>query len=71
MEEGFVSPSVVTELTGMSLASLAQLRVRGKGPRYYKPTPRTVLYKKSEVLAWVEASARQRTSSTPSYARSR
>jgi hypothetical protein len=61
MEEDFISPAVVGEILGLSVAALAQLRYLGRGPRFYKPTPRTVLYKRSEVLAWVEASAQTRT----------
>lgn len=63
MEEDFVQPAVVAEITGLSLAALAQLRYQGTGPRFYKPTPRTVLYRRSEVIAWVEASAQNRTGS--------
>lgn len=43
---------------GMTRANLAALRFKGTGPRYFKPTPRTVLYTEADVLAWVEASAR-------------
>ncbi len=68
MEDEFIQPAVVTEMTGMTPGALAQLRYAGGGPRFYKPTPKTVLYKRSEVIAWIEASARDRTSSTPSYA---
>ncbi|ERK70318.1 hypothetical protein N136_03348 [Leifsonia aquatica ATCC 14665] len=57
----FIQPAEVVELTGLSVAALAQLRYHGKGPRFYKPTPRTVLYKRTEVLAWLEASAQTRT----------
>ncbi|NEN07641.1 hypothetical protein G3T36_17435 [Diaminobutyricibacter tongyongensis] len=57
----FIQPSDVAELTGLSLAALAQLRYRGKGPRFYKPTPHKVLYKRVEVIAWLEASAQTRT----------
>lgn len=57
----FIQPSEVVELTGLSTAALAQLRYQGKGPRFYKPTPRTVLYKRAEVIAWLEASAQTRT----------
>ncbi len=57
----FIQPAEVVELTGLSIAALAQLRYHGKGPRFYKPTPRTVLYKRSEVLAWLEASAQTKT----------
>ena len=48
-------------MTGLSVAALAQLRYHGRGPCFYKPTPKTVLYKRSEVLAWVEASVQTRT----------
>jgi hypothetical protein len=57
----FIQPSDVVELTGLSIAALAQLRYQGRGPRFYKPTPRTVLYKRSEVLDWLESSAQVRT----------
>ena len=63
MDEDFVNPSAVAEMTGLSVAALAQLRYQGKGPRFYKPTARTVLYRPSEVVAWVEASAQTRTGS--------
>lgn len=61
MNGEFIQPSEVVDLTGLSLAALAQLRYHGNGPRFYKPTPRTVLYKREEVLAWIEASAQIRT----------
>lgn len=67
MQEDFIQPAAVVEITGLSIAALAQLRYQGKGPRFYKPTPRTVLYRRNEVIAWVEASAQSRTGS-PVYA---
>jgi len=67
MDEDFIQPSTVGEITGLSVAALAQLRYQGTGPRFYKPTPKTVLYKRSEVIAWVEASAQMRTGS-PAFA---
>jgi predicted DNA-binding transcriptional regulator AlpA len=57
----FIQPAEAAELTGISIAALAQLRHRGQGPRFYKPTARAVLYKRAEVLAWVEASVRTKT----------
>jgi hypothetical protein len=68
MDQDFIQPAEVGEITGLSIAALAQLRYQGRGPRFYKPTPRTVLYKRSEVLDWVEASAQTRTTSSHSYA---
>lgn len=57
MEEEFILPNLVSDITGLTVPALAQLRHQGNGPRYYKPTPRTVLYKRSEVIAWVESTA--------------
>lgn len=42
----FIQPAEAAELTGISIAALAQLRHRGQGPRFYKPTARAVLYKR-------------------------
>lgn len=67
MDDDFIQPATVSEMTGLSIRALGQLRYMGGGPRYYKPTHKTVLYKRSEVVAWIEASAHERTS-TPSFA---
>jgi predicted DNA-binding transcriptional regulator AlpA len=45
---------VIAMLPGLSRGQLAQLRYRGAGPAYRKPTPKTVLYVESEVIEWVE-----------------
>jgi len=68
MEDDFIQAAAVSEMTGMSAGALAQLRYTGAGPRYYKPTPKTVLYRRSEVIAWIEASARECTSGARSFA---
>jgi hypothetical protein len=39
----------------------AQLRFRGTGPRYLKPSPKKVLYKWQDVEAWLEGSGRNGT----------
>ncbi|TFD47619.1 MULTISPECIES: AlpA family transcriptional regulator [unclassified Cryobacterium] len=61
MSEEFVLPIVAAELTGLTVGGLAQLRYNGRGPRFYKPTPKKVLYKRSEIIAWIEASAQVQT----------
>lgn len=43
---------------GMTKNNLAQLRFKGAGPRYYKPTPRVVLYREDDIYEWIENSAR-------------
>lgn len=55
----WVTPEEVCELVpGMTKTHLAQLRFKGVGPRYFKPTPKKVLYAEADIIAWVEASAR-------------
>lgn len=62
MPDKYLSPDqVVDQFPGLSRGLLAQLRFTGRGPRYRKPTPKTVLYLESEVVAWVDASARRGT----------
>lgn len=57
----YLTPNEVAELTGLSKAQLAQLRFKGTGPRYRKPTAKTVLYVESEVIDWIESTVRQGT----------
>ena len=40
----------------MGIQHLAQLRYTGKGPKYLKPTPRTVLYRKKDIDDWLNGS---------------
>lgn len=54
--EPFISINEALSLMpSMTRNHLAQLRFDGAGPKFYKPTGRTVLYKTSEVLQWVES----------------
>ena len=52
---------VVSRMPGMTKGNLAQLRYTGKGPKFYKPSPRVVLYKWRDVQAWIEGHAQMRT----------
>ena len=52
---------VVSRMPGMTKGNLAQLRYTGKGPKFYTPSPRVVLYKWSDVQAWIEGHAQMRT----------
>jgi hypothetical protein len=47
----------------MTVTNLAQLRFKGhgKGPKFLKPTPRTVVYRERDVIEWLEASERTST----------
>lgn len=48
-------------LMHMTRASLAQLRYRGGGPVYYRLSAKTILYKRSGVVSWMESCAHDRT----------
>lgn len=55
----YISPDQVCDLIpGMTKGHLAQMRYRGTGPQFRKPTAKTVLYVQSEVLEWVESTSR-------------
>lgn len=56
----FMTPREVADLIpGMTTEKLSQLRFTGKGPRFYKPTPRTVVYDEAQVLDWLDSTSRQ------------
>lgn len=49
-----LSPEMVCEMVpGMTLAILEDRRKRKIDPRFHKPSLRTVVYRESDVLAWV------------------
>jgi hypothetical protein len=58
MNEYSSPEQVEARIPSMTKGKLAQLRFTGKGPRYFKPTPKTVLYREADVIAWIEDSAR-------------
>ncbi|QRY39431.1 hypothetical protein JVX92_07610 [Microbacterium hominis] len=60
--EKYLSPKEAAELIpGMSTSNLSQLRFTGKGPKFLKPTPRTVVYRERDIIDWLEASERTST----------
>ena len=61
-EETYLSPEQACELIpGMTKSKLAQLRFTGQGPKFLKPTPRTVVYRRRDVIGWLEESERTST----------
>jgi hypothetical protein len=62
MGETYITPEQVHEKWPfLSVTHLSQLRFKGQGPKFLKPTPRTVIYRESDVIAWLEASERTST----------
>lgn len=64
--ETYLTPDQVCALVpGMTKTNLAQLRFKGAGPVFLKPTPRTVVYRERDVIEWLEASERRSTAEVP------
>lgn len=60
--EKYIDAGQVCELIpGMTKSALAQLRFTGKGPKFLKPTPRTVVYRERDVIEWLESCERTST----------
>lgn len=57
MPEFLTIDEVLALVPCMTRANLATMRHNRVGPRFFKPTKRTVLYDKTSVLEWVEKSA--------------
>lgn len=59
----YMTPQQVCDeiLPGFTPEHLAQLRFRGEGPPFRKPSERRVLYDLDEVVAWVESTKRTST----------
>lgn len=52
----YLDPAEAGEYLHMTVGHLAQLRYRRQGPRYSKPTAKTVLYRRSDLEAWLSSS---------------
>lgn len=59
-DEWLTLPQAAT-LMRMTRPSIAQMRYRGIGPTFYRITAKRILYKRSEVVAWMESRACTRT----------
>ncbi|MBY6061603.1 hypothetical protein KUV70_09090 [Microbacterium esteraromaticum] len=67
MDTKYLTPEQVCSLIpGMTKSNLGMLRYTGKGPKFLKPTPRTVVYRERDVIEWLEASERTSTAEVSS-----
>jgi hypothetical protein len=54
--ERYLDPETVCEIVpGLTKTGLAQMRWRGDGPPYVKPTPKKVVYPETKLYAWLES----------------
>jgi hypothetical protein len=61
MEKLYDGQGLSAQVPGTTPQYWAQLRFRGTGPQFLKPSPRKVLYRWSDVEAWLESTARTST----------
>ncbi|WP_425837050.1 helix-turn-helix transcriptional regulator [Microbacterium sp. PA5] len=47
---------VAARVPGITVVNLQELRKKGQGPAYFKPTPKTVVYALTDVDEWVSRS---------------
>lgn len=60
---GLLTPAEAAQFTRLTVGQLAQLRYLGRGPAYLNPTPRRILYRRSDLESWLSASERRSTRS--------
>ncbi len=52
----WLSPDQVAEMVpGVTVRLLETLRGEGKGPAFYKPTPKVVVYAEADINTWVNS----------------
>lgn len=57
----YITDSEAAEILGLTKQYLAVQRSKGMGLKFYKPTPRRVLYKYSEVINFIESTGATKT----------
>ena len=57
-------PPAAAEYLGLSVSTLAKMRLRGDGPIYSKAGPRVVVYDLADLESWLTARKRSSTSDT-------
>lgn len=58
-----LTPHEAAQHTRLTVGQLAQLRYLGRGPVFLNPTPRRILYRRSDLNDWLIASERRITRS--------
>lgn len=56
-EEWLTPEQVCAVVPGMTTTLLSRRRDEGKAPRYFKPSPKTVVYARSDIDDWVRSTA--------------
>lgn len=61
IEDEWLTLPQAAALMRMTKPAIAQLRYRGVGPTFYRLSAKTIVYKQSEVVSWMESRACTRT----------
>lgn len=56
--EEFITAAQAAQIVHATTRYLAELRFNGTGPKFIKPSPRKVLYRRSDVIAWLDSHER-------------
>lgn len=65
-EESYLRPPEAAAFLRLSLSTIHKFRCSGVGPAYLQPGGKLVLYKKTDLVSWLESGRRQSTSERPS-----
>lgn len=57
----YMTTQAVADYTGLSAKFWQELRSKGGGPGYAKPSPKVVLYRKSDIDGWIADHMRRST----------
>ena len=56
MTTAWLSPETVeAAFPGLTKQKLQYLRDEGRGPRYFKPSGRSIFYRPDDIAAWIES----------------
>lgn len=61
MSEYLTPAEAAAMIPGMTKSALAQRRFMGNGPKFLQPSPRKVLYRRADIIAWIESTERTQT----------
>lgn len=61
MTEKLLTPRELADYLSVTVDGLAQMRYRGTGPAFIKAGARRVLYRESDVQAWLDANVHTQT----------
>ena len=62
MQKDVLRTKEAARYLGLAQSTLAKMRLRGNGPTYCKAGPRIVVYRQSDLDAWLESRLRRSTS---------